>query len=265
MVKTEIITLLTDFGTADAYVACIKGVILSINPRAVIVDISHAVPRFNIRYGAYMLMQATRHFPADTVHVAVVDPGVGTRRLPIIIETRRYIFIGPDNGVLSLAATDDGVRSVYRIENKRYMLSQPAETFAGRDIFAPVAAYIAAGIPPSNMGSELGTYEEVSIPKPIVEEKHVKGEVLTVDSFGNLITNIRLSDLMPTIKHSRRITIKVKGVSTQLPFVPSYGYVDKGETLALMGSVGFLEVAVNQGNASKRFQAEAGDLLEIFI
>lgn len=253
----EIITLLTDFGAKDAYVGCIKGVILSIHPQVRVVDISHEIPRFNIRYGAFILMQAAPYFPRETIHVVVVDPGVGTKRHPLVIETERYVFIGPDNGVMTLAAKMDGVKRAFKIDNNKYTLPGPSKTFAGREIFAPVAAHIAKGVPLEEFGPELSSFQVLTIPKPRVKENCIIGEIFIVVSFGNLITNIHSSDIKSEL--GRRIKVEINRSSFELPFVSAYGDVMKGQSLTLIGSSNFLEIGINQGNASEVFEAKMGD------
>lgn len=260
-----VITLLTDFGSGDAYVGCMKGVILSICPHARVVDISHRIPKFNIRYGAFVLMQSFRYFPEGTIHMAIVDPGVGTRRRPLVIETSRYFFVGPDNGVLTLAASEDGVRRVVEIASERYTISGPSKTFAGREVFAPVAAHIAKGVPIGEIGPEIDKFQVLSIPKPTVAEDHVIGEVFVVDSFGNLITNIRSSDVERRIAPRLLLKVEVRGVVKDILFASTYGDMEKGQALALVGSSGFLEISVNQGNASLVFKAKQGDHVKVIF
>jgi len=258
-----VITLLTDFGSGDAYVGCMKGVIFSVCPNARVVDISHSIPKFNIRYGAFVLMQSFRYFPGGTIHVAVVDPGVGTCRRPLVIKTSRYFFVGPDNGVLTLAAAEDDVRRVVEIASEGYIISGPSKTFAGREVFAPVAAYIAKGVPLGEIGPEIDKFQVLSIPKPTAAEDHVVGEVFVVDSFGNLVTNFRSSDVERRIELGRLLKVEVRGVVKDLPFASTYEDMERGQALTLVGSSGFLEISVNQGNASLVFKAKQGDPVKI--
>jgi S-adenosylmethionine hydrolase len=253
MIENKIITLLTDFGYKDAYVGSVKGVILKIYPRVKIVDISHQVPKFQILQGAFILMQAAKYFPSGTIHMAVVDPGVGGNRKPIVIETEHYIFVGPDNGILTLAASNDGIKHVFKIENEKYLLPHPSKTFAGRDIFAPIAAHIAKGAPPSDVGPEVNKFSIVKMPKPKIRDRIISGKVLFVDSFGNLITNIRDSDIKGKIKTGQKILVEIKNSTLKLPFLNAYTNVEKGKALVLIGSSNFLEIGVNQGDASKKF------------
>ncbi len=263
MTMRPVITLLTDFGTRDPFVAEMKAVILSICPEATIVDISHDVEKFNIRHGAFVLACAYRYFPKRTIHVVVVDPGVGTERRPIVIKTRNYYFIGPDNGVLLLAADEDGIEEVREIKNPRYMLPQISTTFHGRDIFAPAAAYIARGVPLRDLGPELKP-NQLNRPKFSTVEirgNAIEGEVLHIDSFGNVITNIKAHHLDEIgIRYGMRLLVKLPdlGIELEVPFVKSYGYVDVGKELSLIDSHDFLELAINQGSFCSRYGVRVG-------
>jgi hypothetical protein len=186
---SSIITLTTDFGLKDPYVAEMKAVILDINPEATVVDITHEIEKFNIRMGAYILASAFQYFPKGTIHLAVVDPGVGTQRQPILIQTKHSYFVGPDNGVLALAANSQGIEHSYEITNRKLVLPKISCTFHGRDVFAPAAAHLTKGIQPEKFGPEI---HETVMPKfaKIVRRKDMLiGEVMHVDGFGNIITN----------------------------------------------------------------------------
>ena len=254
MALAPIITLLTDFGLREAYVASMKGVILSICPKAGIVDISHNVPKFDVRFGAFALAQATPYFPGGTIHLAVVDPEVGTERHPIAIKTKRFIFVGPDNGVLSLSAKNDGVETIVKIESSRHMLPKPSKTFAGRDVFAPVAAHLANGEPLTKLGPKLKTFKMLAISRPTLSEHRILGEVLVIDSFGNLITNIRSEDIRGRIEHGQCINVTIKDSTLRLRFMNAYAEVEKGEAVALIGSSNYLEIGVNQGSIFERLK-----------
>jgi len=189
-----IITLLSDFGLRDAYVAEMKAVILSISPKARIVSISHEVEKFNIRMGAFILASAAPYFPRGTVHVAVVDPGVGTKRRPIIIETKRSFYVGPDNGLLLLSAQKEEVSHVYHIKNPEYMRPKISTTFHGRDVFAPAAAHLALGCSPSRFGPEIHDFIVPQFAKTYRKKGELIGEVIYIDDFGNVV-NISSKDL----------------------------------------------------------------------
>lgn len=259
----RVITLLSDFGAEDYYVGCMKGVILS-TCQAEIVDISHEIPKFNVRYGAFVLMQAAPYFPKGTIHVAVIDPGVGTKRNPIVIEGKRHIFIGPDNGVLTLAAAIDGIKSVVKITNKKYALIGPSKTFSGREIFAPAAAHIARGVLVEEFGTKLKKFEALSLPEPTVKGNQIIGEIFVIDSFGNQITNIH-SSYIKRVEVGKSVKVETEHSTKFVPFVNTYGDVEKGKAVSLVGSSNFLEIGVNQGNAAKTFKTKPGDLVKITL
>ncbi|MEM2105185.1 MAG: SAM-dependent chlorinase/fluorinase [Candidatus Bathyarchaeia archaeon] len=260
--KNPIITLTTDFGLKDPYVAEMKAVILGICPNAQIIDITHQIEKFNIRIGAYMLACAAPYFPKSTVHVAVVDPGVGTRRRPLLIETRKDLFIGPDNGVLALAAKAQGIKRVYEISNRNFMLQRISNTFHGRDIFAPAAAHIANGVPPSEFGPEI---EEITIPefaKLVKRKDAIIGEVLHVDSFGNIVTNFGDKELK-LMGISETVDVKLKDKLLALKLCKAYAEVPPKQSLAIIGSHNFLEISINQGSAAEKFKVKAGDKIAL--
>jgi hypothetical protein len=254
----RLITLTTDFGLKDPYVAEMKAVILSICPEAVIVDISHEVEKFDIRMGAYFLASAAPYFPKGTIHVAVVDPGVGTKRQPLLIQARHNFFIGPDNGILAMAARKQGILHTYKIVNHKLMLPRVSNTFHGRDIFAPVAAHVANGTPPTEFGPEIRDIVMPGFVKPRKEKNRLVGEVLHVDRFGNIVTNVDEKELELT-KTETVVNIKLRNAKLRLKLCKAYGEVEKSEALAIIGSHDFLEIAINQGNAAESFGARIGD------
>ena len=259
----SIISLLSDFGIKDSYVAQMKAIILSINTKARIIDITHEIEKFNIRNGAFVLASAVTSFPPKTIHVAVVDPGVGTKRRPIIIKTKKSLYVGPDNGLLILAASQENIVKIYSIENSKYISSNISKTFHGRDIFAPAAAYLSTGISFSLFGKEIHDHQIPEFTKKKVEKGQIIGEVLHIDDFGNVISNISMEDL----KQARLLTenslnITVGSTEINLDFSSAYGNVPIGDPLALIGSSSFLECSVNRGSFSRLFNAEVG---EIFI
>lgn len=252
---TAVLTLLSDFGTADAYVGIMKGVILGIAPNARIVDLTHAIPPQHIVTGALALRHAAPHFPHGTVHVAVVDPGVGTERPPIAIETQRAVLVGPDNGLLALAARDQGVHAVRRIENPALMRPALSPTFHGRDVFAPVGAHLAAGLPFAELGSEVGAFVETDVARARVSPHGIDGEVVHVDHFGNLMTNIH-ADMLAGFD---RCTVQVTVADIAVGAIRSvYAGVDSGSPLALINSWDCLEVAVRNGSAADRLGLGVG-------
>ena len=250
----RIITLTTDFGLRDPYQGAMKGAILSINPAATIIDISHLVASANVLEGAFVMRFACPYFHEGSIHVGVVDPGVGSERKAILIETGRYFFIGPDNGLLTLAANDDCVKRVIALENRRYFREEVSDTFHGRDIFGPVAAYLSRGIDPLEFGRPLDAASELGVPGPHIDGSEVRGEVIYIDSFGNAVTNI----LGEEIRNGVDFEISLKGVVLD-GVKRTYSMAEKGSPLALVGSTGYLEIAVNQGNAARALGLSVGD------
>jgi S-adenosylmethionine hydrolase len=253
------ITLTSDFGLSDPYVAEMKGVILSINPKANIIDVTHGVEKFNIRMGAFMLASAAQYFPMGTVHLAVVDPGVGTERRGIIIQTDFAFYVGPDNGLLLLAAKNQGIKHVYQLANPKCMLPNISSTFHGRDVFAPAATYLDMGIEISAFGPEI--FDPVSPGFSQVTQKRgiLRGEVLHVDGFGNVITNIPQNEVI----QAKKLKVNLQNQFTELPFAKTYAQAKPNQPIALVGSHGFLEIALNQGSAAQLFHAKSGDKIEV--
>ncbi len=261
-----VISLLSDFGLKDPYVAEMKAVILSICPEARIVDISHEIEKFNIRMGAVILASAASYFPEGTVHVAVVDPGVGTKRRPILVVTQRAFYVGPDNGLLILSAQRQGLSHVYHVTNKQFMLSQVSRTFHGRDIFAPTAAHLAKGHAPSEFGPEINDYVLPKFAKPTLSKNVLAGEVLHIDDFGNVITNVSLKELEKIgMKEGDMLHVKLEEDKIKLKLCNAYGEVRAKQPLALIGSHGFLEISVNQGNAARKFKVEIGEAVQLSL
>lgn len=247
-----IVTLLSDFGLRDAYVGVMKGVMLGIAPAAALVDLTHAIPPQGIVPGALVLRHAVEYFPPGTVHLAVVDPGVGSARHPIVVDTERGMLVGPDNGLLDPAARVMGVRAVYRLTEARFFRPPVSRTFHGRDLFAPVAAHLAAGVAPAQCGPLLPGLAPLALPEPERTADAIRGEVIYVDHFGNLVTNIPES-IFPTGPHS----VSIAGVSLA-EIVSAYAAVPDGAPLAIVGSWGLVEVAVRNGSAAAQLGAAAG-------
>ena len=261
-----IVTLLTDFGLRDPYVAQMKAVILSVCSRAVIVDISHDVEKFNVRMGAFILASAAPYFPSGSIHVAVVDPGVGTKRFPIVVETKNFFFVGPDNGLLILAAQADGITHVYQVTNQHYLRPAISYTFHGRDIFAPVAGHLANGISPQKMGSKFLNYVVPSFSKPSIKNGKIVGEITYIDCFGNVVTNIPASLLEQLhISQGMLLQLSIQRKKFVIRLCRAYGEVQVGELLGTIGSHNFLELSMNQGNAAKALKAVSGDSVELSL
>jgi S-adenosylmethionine hydrolase len=258
------ITLTTDFGLNDPYVAEMKAVILSICPNAVIVDITHEIAKFNIRMGAYVLASAVPYFPAGSIHVAVVDPGVGTRRRPIVMQTKQSFFVGPDNGLLVLAAAKQGIMRVHELAKPRFMLPKVSHTFHGRDIFAPAAAHLMNGVKPEEFGPKIRKAVQPEFAKVTQRNGVLVGEVLHVDGFGNIITNINEKEVAQS-RVKDVVNVELPRCKLKLKLCEAYGETNPQEPLALIGSHGFLEIAINQGNAAKKFKAKPGDKIELSL
>ncbi len=255
MLPSGLITLLTDFGIQDAYVGVMKGVILSVNPAARIVDLTHEVPPQDVIKGAFLLRSAAAYFPDGTVHVAVVDPGVGTERRPVVVVTKRAFLVGPDNGLLTPSAAVLGVREVRRLEQSEFFRHPVSQTFHGRDVFAPVAAHLAAGVSPDRLGPIAPALQPLCLPEPRRECGAIHGEVLYVDRFGNLITNVPAAQLAAYPPSA--VCVSIAGVSIAA-IASSYAAVPRGAPLAVIGSAGLLEIAVRDGNAAEELGAGVG-------
>lgn len=250
-----IVALLTDYGLQDAYAGILKGSLLSVNPAARIVDLTHDIPPQDIREGGRVLSAARPYFPTGTVFVAVVDPGVGTDRAILGVETDRHYFIAPDNGILGFLDRGGTIRRIVRVTESRYFLKPVSRTFHGRDIFAPVAGHLSKGVDLGRFGPGIGriTTSEASAPR-VSTAGAVNGEVVSIDRYGNLITNIP-GDLL---RDSRDIRITV-GRRIVRALSGSYADAKKGELLALVGSTGHLEISVNQGSARSAAKIQRGD------
>ena len=257
------ITLTTDFGLSDPYVGIMKGVILSINPEARVIDISHLIKAGSGLQAAGIIEEAYTFFPKGTIHVAVVDPGVGTERRLILLETEEYFFVGPDNGIFwPVIVANPDIRVIHLTES-RYFLPHITHTFHGRDIFAPVAAHLSRGVDPRKMGHPISDPVPFKIPRPQQTREVLSGRIIRVDHFGNLITNILQKDLDQFSGTARPIIkigeLLIEGVSK------TYADTSAGETLAMIGSSGLLEIAVNLGRACDRLGMNSEDIIGIRI
>jgi len=262
MAATRLVTLLTDFGTADGYAGIMKGIILQRAPEATVIDLSHEIPPQDVRAAALVLRSAAPYFPPHTVHVAVVDPGVGSARRALCVVTESAIFVGPDNGVLTLAAPPSLRRAVYALEDERWFLKPVSRTFHGRDIFAPVAGELAAGLNPSALGPPLQHIEELAWPQAQRHGQEIRGEVIYVDRFGNLITNVPAEALADFSLD--RVWVSVGGRMIRR-IAPTYSSVCRGDLVALIGSWGLLEVAVREGSAARELGLGTGAPVKVTI
>lgn len=257
------VALLTDFGLADNFVGVMKGVILKINPQLSLVDISHQVSSHDIVQAAFLLRGCYKYFAKGTIFLVVVDPGVGSERHPIIIRSKNYFFVGPDNGCLSLAAKEDGVTKIVAIENKRYFLKTISHTFHGRDIFAPAAAHLSCQRRLNSFGETLSVIKQLDIARPKASKGILKGEVVYIDRFGNLVTNIDQPLFRRTVRN-KKLKIKIK--DTEIGSVASsYQAVRQGRPLAVFGSFGLLEISLNKASAKRLLGVAKGDSVKILV
>jgi S-adenosylmethionine hydrolase len=259
----RIIALLTDFGSNSIYVGELKGVILRTNSDVVIVDLSHEILPQNIRQGAFLLKETYNFFPRRTIFLCVVDPKVGSDRRAIVVKTRNYFFVGPDNGLMYPAITEDTIDFSVVIENSRYMLANLSKTFHGRDIFAPVAGHISKGLPIARLGPKTNSIEPLVLPKPYFEGNLVVAEAAFVDSFGNIVTNVTQTFLSDAhLDGATYVRMYFGSKPYRLLLVGSYVIVDEGSPLVLFDSFGCLEIAINGGDASKYFGIRQGDIIK---
>lgn len=256
------VTLLSDFGERDGFVGIVKGVILGICPTAALVDLSHEVPPQDVMSGALVLASAVAYFPAGTIHLAVVDPGVGTARRPILIETERFVLIGPDNGLLSLAAGANPVRRVVHLDRPEYFLPGPSQTFHARDVFAPVAGHCARGVDRASLGAVIDDFERLRVPQARRLDDALEGQVIHVDRFGNLVCNIRREEVADF--RAQNVSISIGGVQIA-GIAPHYAAVREGKPVALWNSWGRLEIAVRNGSAVRHLRSRIGDRVQVTL
>ena len=260
----RIVTLTTDFGTCGSFVGAMKGVILSLAPDARIVDITHEAPPFDIPAAALILEEAYGFFPPGTIHVAVVDPGVGSARRPLLVTTSRYFFVAPDNGLLSYIYQEEAGVEVRQIENKQYRLDSEGTTFDGRDLFAPAAAWLTRGQPPGSYGRLVRDYVTLPIHEPVWEGNSLVGRIVYVDHFGNLISNVtplHLKEVQGKLKRGS-LTIRVSGVLIE-GLTNYYAEGSPNAPQALINSNGQLEVFVKEGSAAEWLKLGRGERIEV--
>ena len=259
-----LITLLTDFGTADTFVSSMKGVILGINPQARLVDLTHEVPAHNIRAGAYLLHNTARYFPDGTIHLAVVDPGVGSDRRPLVVSTSRQYFLAPDNGLLSYVLTEEPDAEVRELTEQKYFLAAIGPTFHGRDLFAPAAAWLSMGKALDTFGARVKDVVQFAVKRPIRDGDKLIGEVQHIDRFGNLITNIGYVELRDLADMDNWLNLQVKvRQATVKGLQRCYADAKPRKLAALVNSDGWLELFCNQGRADKLAKAKLGDRVEV--
>lgn len=260
----SLITLLTDFGTRDYFVASMKGVMLNINPQARIVDLAHDVPVHDIEAAGYLLKSCYRYFPEGTIHVAVIDPGVGSGRRPLLVTTSRYVFLAPDNGLLSYIYDEELSVEVRQIENRQYRLDSEGTTFDGRDLFAPAAAWLTRGQAPGTYGRLVRDAVKLPIPEPSRQGTFFVGRIAYVDHFGNLISNITPLHIQDVQRASQRssVLIRIAGVTIE-GLTDCYADGPPREPRALINSNGQLEIFVNEGSAAEVLKVGRGERIEL--
>ena len=258
-----LITLTTDFGLRDHFVGAMKGVIASTAPLAHIEDISHQLEKFDIMEAAFFLGEFWKLWPKKTIHVVVVDPGVGSSRRPILIEAGGQYFVGPDNGVFTFVMKDSAKWTARELTNVKFFNKQVARTFHGRDIFAPVAAHLARGIKPAQLGPKIIDPLQLSIPEPVrTSRRTFTGTILKVDHFGNMITNFKAPDFAAIRTAPFEMTV---GLETVRHLALNYSECDPGDPFVIEGSSGYLEVCLNQDSAAKRLGCSSGAPVELTI
>ncbi len=257
--SVPLITLLTDFGSADYFVAAMKGVILSINPNARVVDITHEIPPQDIAAGAFNLLAAYRSFPAQTIHVAVVDPGVGSARRPILVTAGSQFFVGPDNGIFSYIIDREPDAQVFQLTNEKYFRPSVSATFHGRDVFAPVAAALSTGVQAESLGVEINDYARLDPLSPQrLKNGNVRARIIHIDRFGNCVTNLTPEELTrEMIAKGARLSVNGKKIKTFRRFFAEQGR-SKDKLFGVWGSAGFLEIAATNQSAAKMLKARRG-------
>ena len=261
--KQSVIALITDFGLQDGYAGVMKGVIANINPSANVIDISNDIEPQNVFQAAYVLNSSYTYFPKGTIHVVVVDPGVGSARKILCLKTEDYMFLAPDNGVLSFVIAQEESASIREVTNGKLFLPKLSNTFHGRDIFAPVAAHLSKGVNHKELGGKIDKVNKIDLPKPILSpDGRLTAEIIYVDSFGNLITNVNKEVIDRMKVETERVSItmgrrRINGICS------AYTDVGDNEALAIFGSSGYLEISVNLGSAGDVLKLKKGDKLTL--
>lgn len=252
-----VIALLTDFGVRDYFVAAMKGVILSINPEAKLIDITHDSPPQDIRAAGFTLRACYRDFPPQTIFLSVVDPGVGSARRAIVVETTNYFFIAPDNGLLSFIFEERPNCRAFELTNEKFFAAEVSRTFHGRDVFAPVAAHLSRGVRPEEFGAEIKDFVRITETKPKTNSNgEIEAEIIHIDHFGNLVTNLKKEDL------PEKFRLELNGEKIE-KIRDYYAEGEAGEIFMIFGSAGFLEIAVSLGSAAKALNACSGQKLAV--
>jgi S-adenosylmethionine hydrolase len=260
----KLITILSDFGSKSGYPAQMKGVILN-QIECKIIDITHEITPYNIQEGAFVLKNTIPKFPRGTVHIAVVDPGVGSSRRGIFVVTKDHIIIGPDNGLLMPLAHIYNDYDVYEIKKDVNNFDYTSNTFHGRDIFAPIAVKIINGLKFDEIGNKISDFIDLDFGKGSIEKKYARGSVIYFDRFGNIITNIYGKSVIDFLELNKKIIIFIEDKKYEMKFVKSYDFVKKKQMMATIGSTNLFEIAINQGNASQRLKVKPNDKIKILF
>jgi S-adenosylmethionine hydrolase len=268
VLEKPVITLTTDFGLKDPFVGLMKGVILGINPNAIIIDITHDISRHNIFEAAQVISMSYKYFPHTSIHIVVVDPGVGSTRKPILVTTEDHYFIGPDNGVFT--AIYDKLQNhflkVIEITAKHYYRPMSGFTFHGRDIFAPIAAHLSKGTKSRVFGETVEDYTRINIPKPVISDNSmINGEIISIDKFGNAISNITPEDMAQLAPLEDKNTFKVVFNNNQLSMVTYYAESQDSGLHGIINSFGHLEIFVYQNSVAEKFNIKIGDSLSVSL
>lgn len=265
MLKTPIITLTSDFGLKDPFAGLMKGAILGINPDAKVVDVTHNIQRHNIFEASQVISMMYTYFPPTTIHIAVVDPGVGSTRRPILVVTEDHYFIGPDNGIFTPLFDDlqSHFLKVFHLTASHYFLPMSGSTFHGRDIFAPIAAWLSKGVDSHKMGEEISDYVKIPCPRPEVKDNTLCGEIVSIDSFGNAISNIKREHLSALVPEDSFNSLIVACNNEQLQFVHYYSGNESGRPAAIINSFGHVELFVYKASAAQVCNIKIGDQITV--
>lgn len=268
MLERTLITLTTDYGLKDSFVGMTKGVIMGINPNARIIDITHNIERHNIYEASQVIGMSYKYFPPATIHVAVVDPGVGGERRPILVVTENYYFVGPDNGIFTriFEKENNHFFKVLHITSSHFFLQASGATFHGRDVFAPVAAWLSKGVDTLKFGERIEDFVRLALPKPVLTgDNFLTGEIVTFDHFGNAISNITLDDLTRLAPPGSREKFRIMCKDSHCPFLEYYSEAKGRELSATINGFGHLEFFVNQGSTAEAFNIKIGDPVNITL
>ena len=263
--RVNLITLTSDFGLKDPFVGMMKGVIHTINNEITIIDISHGIDSQDILAAAFIIYNSFNYFPKKTIHIVVVDPGVGTSRRPILVKAFDHYFIGPDNGVLSHVISGDNNAVIYEITEERYFLRSIGNTFHGRDIFAPVAGWLSKGCEPDNFGNIISDHIRIDNRMPFYDNGILKGEIIYIDRFGNLFSNISSSDIAEQRPRLYDSAISIRLNDYEFSLRKCYAEAEVGETAAVINSIGLLEIYLFMGNAAEKINARIGDGVSLYF